>query len=439
MIKSTNVFTPGTIPNSTYNQRAGENLESKLDFYLETGGQIVIISGPSKVGKTVLVHKVIDSERLVSIEGRDVESLDDLTEQIFKKMRTLPAERAVSDAEISESQTQTQFGGEIEVRAKFWRVFRSGAFINGRFKQTGNNTTQTNNSYVDDPFARVVDYMVQNNYVLVIDDFHYIAAELQKSVIQRLKQPLLLGLKVVFALIPSRVSEVVKKEIDMIGRTHTIKVPVWTDQELAYIPQTGFAELHVQLQSEIIDELVKNSFANPLLMQQLCAYLSFRLGVRESLENEVRVLYDDELMKSVYAEISENDDVVSYLENGRTSRGNGRAQYKVDMPGNLERNNILDTYQLVMLGLEHLATQDEISVTELYDKILEFNPKRMGGKGGSVSPRMADISKTLVVISDLAKEKNANDPVVAYKEETKSVFMYDSFFSFNLKFRNIRS
>jgi len=58
-MKVTDVFTPGSLPEHTYNSREDLRLEWRLLEALETKGIIGSVSGPSKSGKTVLCESVV--------------------------------------------------------------------------------------------------------------------------------------------------------------------------------------------------------------------------------------------------------------------------------------------------------------------------------------------------------------------------------------------
>jgi ABC-type uncharacterized transport system YnjBCD ATPase subunit len=77
-LRATEVFTPGSYPEHTYVQRAEQGLETSLRDSLDTPGQIVSISGPSKSGKTVLVEKVVGKDSLIPITGASIRKPEDV-------------------------------------------------------------------------------------------------------------------------------------------------------------------------------------------------------------------------------------------------------------------------------------------------------------------------------------------------------------------------
>ena len=77
MKKPNEVFIPGALPESTYITRvmeSGFTYEERLRQALSVSGYLTLISGPSKIGKTVLCEKVIGLDHLVEISGDRHES-----------------------------------------------------------------------------------------------------------------------------------------------------------------------------------------------------------------------------------------------------------------------------------------------------------------------------------------------------------------------------
>lgn len=62
IIKSSEVFVPGGIPTYTYNPRKSKNIEDKLEDSA-TSFKLIVVTGPTKSGKTVLVNKIFQEEK----------------------------------------------------------------------------------------------------------------------------------------------------------------------------------------------------------------------------------------------------------------------------------------------------------------------------------------------------------------------------------------
>ena len=74
MNKSAEIFKPGALPVTTYISREaalGFTYEERLEQALNMSGYITLISGPSKIGKTVLCERVVGIDNLVEVLGSD--------------------------------------------------------------------------------------------------------------------------------------------------------------------------------------------------------------------------------------------------------------------------------------------------------------------------------------------------------------------------------
>jgi hypothetical protein len=77
-LKAAEVFVPGAYPQHTYVERAAQGFEETLRDSLNTPGQVVSLSGPSKSGKTVLVERVVGRDSLIPISGASLRRPEDV-------------------------------------------------------------------------------------------------------------------------------------------------------------------------------------------------------------------------------------------------------------------------------------------------------------------------------------------------------------------------
>jgi hypothetical protein len=85
-LKAKDIFVPGAFPDHTYVERGAQGLEAALRDALDTQGQLVSLSGPSKAGKTVLVEKVVGRELLITISGATIKEPNDVWTSILDWM-----------------------------------------------------------------------------------------------------------------------------------------------------------------------------------------------------------------------------------------------------------------------------------------------------------------------------------------------------------------
>src|SRR5699024_5043948 len=324
-MRVTEVFTPGTVPDSTYNKRQEMELESKLLKVLEIGGKIAVITGQSKIGKTVLVRKVINPEKRVEIQAKDIEERLDVS---IAKALKYPTDSKIIETLEKEDQNKLRITGEMSGGFTFFEFMKTKLGISPEFQKTDKKDSSLVKTFEENLFESVIQHMIKEDRVLIFDDFHYLNRDQQRDIIHKLKDPISRGLKVVVILIPNRGEDIVTAEKDMDGRTKIIEMPAWTESELRYIPETGFPLLNIKCHKNIIDHFVENSFKNPHLMQDICANFCYQLGVLKKLDEEKSINYEDVNFARLYREVSdENRSLLERIERGKATKGTRRKEH----------------------------------------------------------------------------------------------------------------
>ncbi|MGM9569384.1 MAG: ATP-binding protein, partial [Phascolarctobacterium sp.] len=185
-----NIFNPRSFPEKTYVSRTvngKEALEDRLARALAMKGNLVFVSGASKSGKTVLCHRVIPQDRMINLSGVQIASKEDFWQHIAEQ---LPVAESVTITNASNTENGTGFTGKFGASAI---VEASGEIkkqqVTGSMSQVSvvNNRTE----------RQIVKYLLENDKVLVIDDFHYASESAQYYVARVLKTELFNGLKTV--------------------------------------------------------------------------------------------------------------------------------------------------------------------------------------------------------------------------------------------------
>ena len=157
-LRAENVFKPGAFPKYTYVSRNYENTgisyELRLKQALRTAGCLTSIIGPSKMGKTILCVQVIGLDNIVEISGADFNENTDFWATMAAKvgvpyMGEITTERSVEEGNNRENDSKR----ERYVLSK----------------------------------DKIIQYYIENEKVLVIDDFHYASPEMQMKMAQQIK------------------------------------------------------------------------------------------------------------------------------------------------------------------------------------------------------------------------------------------------------------
>lgn len=321
------VFSSATFPEYTYVNRKSSGdftYEERLKMALEQMGYLIVIDGPSKIGKTVLCEAVIGRDRLVSMTGNDFKGENDFWTVVAKKV-DLP------------------LGGEVQNEST----------VQGQGEQIGTKYTsqyQTNKE-------RVMRFFLENKKVLLLDDFHYADVKMQHDAACQLKEAIRYDLKAIVVSLPHRVDETVKNNPDLQGRIMNITMKPWKKEELAEIPNKGFSILGVSAGQKMIDRLVMECIDSPQTMQSICENVGYYIA-------EDKILKDEDITKSCYlrADFLTYQELYARLLAGLSSRGQKRAIYY------LEDGMEVDRYGLVLEALRKNPPLKSITMSEIYER-----------------------------------------------------------------------
>lgn len=320
------VFSSATFPEYTYIDRKSSSeytYGQRLEMALAQNGYLIVIDGPSKIGKTVLCEAVIGKEKLVAMTGNDFKDEYDFWTVIAKKVY-LPLAGEV------ENTNQILAQGE-QVSIKNILKYRTNK-------------------------ERVLNYFLENKMVLLLDDFHYASIKMQHDAACQLKEAIRSNLKVIIVSLPNRVDEAVKNNPDLQGRIMNITMKPWKSDELEEIPRTGFSKLNVSAKDFLIERLVMECIESPQTMQSICENIGHFI--------KDNVLRDEDITKSCYfcADYLSYQELYAKLLSGPSSRGQKRATYY------LKSGVTVDRYGVVLEALRKNPPLKTISITQIYDR-----------------------------------------------------------------------
>lgn len=321
------VFSSATFPEYTYVNRKSSGdftYEERLKMALEQMGYLIVIDGPSKIGKTVLCEAVIGRDKLIAMTGNDFKGENDFWSVVARKV-AIPLTGEV------QNESAVQIQGE----------------------QIG---TRYTSRYLTNK-ERVMKYFLEYKKVLLLDDFHYADEKMQHNAACQLKEAIRCDLKVIVVSLPHRVDETVKNNPDLQGRIMNITMKPWKSEELAEIPKKGFGMLGVSADDALIERLVMECIDSPQTMQSICENIGYYIS-------ENRVLQDDDITKSCYlrADFLTYQELYTKLLAGLSSRGQKRAIYY------LEDGSEVDRYGLVLEALKKDPPLKSLTISEIYER-----------------------------------------------------------------------
>lgn len=406
------VFVPGGFPRYTYQDRQKYGIEATLRDALDRLNKFIAVAGPTKSGKTVLVRKIVPKHQCIWLEGGHVASIQDVWDAVMSELH-VPTQRVESASHQAEEGSSSALDAGI-------KPLGMGGGLSEQKSQKESKSRTSNKTFATHSAKAAVDALLDARRVLVIDDFHYIDANVQSDIVRALKPGVFEGLQVVLILIPHRMHEAAQAEIDVDGRTVTVKIPDWQPDELFKIAEDGFVALKVDFLATTIDTLIKESFGSPHIMQDFCSNLCKRTGISEQFQGSgtkpvIRIPEPPENFFKEFAD-SISPEAFKALRKGpeRTNRKD-RA---------LVKGGTCDTYEAILLALHELGGTTPVDWTRL---------RRALQAVLSDVPQQNEITRALEKMDEIAKQREG-EPVIDYLNG--ELHLVDPFFRYYLKWNS---
>lgn len=411
------VFVPGGMPSYTYQERKDSNdedkdvdLEKKLRSATNRLRKFISVAGPTKSGKTVLIRKVFPKESSVWVEGAHISSVIDFWNEVHSK---LGLSTPSSLAEGKGKEETREFEGSIGIKPG-----GIGSEIKDKQVHKGNRSLLEVKEFATSVAHLGLEGLLRSNRILIIDDFHYVSPDVQTSIVRGLKQAVFDGLTVILILIPHRMHQAATAEMDVDGRTHTLKIPEWSRSELFAIAESGFRALNVLVNAVTINEMVVECFQSPHLMQDLCSLMCDDWGVMDTQTGHQRTLKftkgKDKFFKR-FATDAVNPNTFKALQKG-PDRSN-----RISRP--LKAGGTCDTYEAVLMALRALDVMSPVKWSDLRKGLQEVLIEE---------PQQQEVTRVLEKMDEIAKERDG-EPVIDYVKEQGELHLVDPFFRFYVR------
>lgn len=406
------VFTPNDVPSVTYVTREDHKLEEQLRAALKMRNTVVSISGPSKAGKTVTLKKIIDQNYVITLSGSNIKGVNDLWRQIFAWIgETL--EITKSDGVGFEIGIRTNIEGEAGIP-----LLAKGKAGAGADAKVGHQSGQTKVVPID-PYQKIAEEIGGSDFVIFIDDFHYIEREAQKEISKCIKTLAENNVKFCLASVPHRSDDAVRANTELRGRLATVDFTYWGEEELQKIALQGFEALNIKLNIENISKLARESIGSPQLMQLLCLNVCGQRQIKERQQFETVIDLSAEELKEILERASQFANFSSTLQamhSGPRVRGNERKQFRfVD-------ESTGDVYRAILLAIR----SDPRALTFRYDDILERVKAICVGE----SPSGSSITSSLAQMEEIA-EASGGSAILDWDEDNLNVI--EPYFLFYLR------
>lgn len=417
-VHATEVFTPGSFPERTYVERSGAHLEDALRDALGTEGQIVSLVGPSKSGKTVLVERVVGREHLITVTGVGINSPDDIWARVLDWM-------CVPAAVTQTSSTSGKVGTEASASASGGLLSLAKVSVKASGSKETSHERSTSILTARSGLSQVVRDIAKSDYVVLIDDFHYMPREVQSEAAKSLKEAARLGIKICTAAVHHRGDDLVRANPELRGRVRAVDLEYWNSPDLAKIATAGFTALNVAVGQGALETLTTESAGSPQLMQLLCLNTCFGLGVRERLAELTQYNVSKAQAEHSFEQTSASTDfrsLVDVIDAGPRTRGVERKIYT------FSDGTKGDIYRCVLKAVA--ANPPMLSFA--YDELTRRTTAVCAGE----SPVGSSISGTCLHMSRLALQRFPKERAIDWDEQKQVLDLPDPYLVFYLRWSN---
>jgi hypothetical protein len=242
--------------------------------------------------------------------------------------------------------------------------------------------------------------IASSDFVVFLDDFHYISRPLQVELAKQIKAAAELGIKICTASVPHRSDDIVRANTELRGRVQAIDMQYWAEGELVQIGREGFPRLNMLLGEDFIRRLAVEACGSPQLMQSLCLQTCYRLNVFESCSS--RTTFNpaaDDLKKilETTSTLADFSTVVEAMHIGPKLRGQDRNQYPFTDGSNG------DVYRAVLLAVAADPPAMSLPYSELLGRVNHICAD------SSKVPVGSSISEACTQINKIAKKSVENE------------------------------
>ena len=390
-------------------KRTEEKNEEKLDAALHTPKMVISVSGPSKTGKTALVNTLITADRIIPVTGQSLRSSNDLWQSV---MRWIGGPEEIE--KIREQVLKAGAAGKASAEAG---VILAKGKAEGEINGGVEFTAATSEKYGIEFFEAVVNELSESEFVVFLDDFHYISEDAQIDIAKSIKAISERGVRVCIASVPHKSDDMVRANDELTGRIVSILFDYWTVPELKGIATSGFKALGVKIAPEIIEALATEALGSPQLMQSLCLNLCLEKNRRNEQVLETKTEVSDAELRAALERTTHQTDysrTVEKLRTGAKERGTQRKEFELidETKG--------DVYRAILLAL----IQNPPRLSFDYDEVME----RIREVCKEAPPVGSSVQLALKQMDGIAKDIKKDTPVLEWDDDklevTNPYFMF---------------
>jgi energy-coupling factor transporter ATP-binding protein EcfA2 len=398
-------------PTVTYVKRDNAKFESTLKNALQTGGQICLITGPSKTGKTTLYRSVLAELKKTALTVRCDESLSP-TEFWARALESIDFSRLKELQESGELQikSQAKISGTIGWGWLASLMGEASLEVGG-----GASDTEIRERILARPSPfHIIPLLKKLPVYLVVEDYHYLTRETQRVIFQQWKSFVDEEISVIILGTTHRAIDIINANRDLLARVCHIEVSRWEERDLQSIISQGFDYLELPISAELKRTIAEESVGIPILVQQACQQL---FADKDIFEHE----------EGAPVSMDRNDVEHSLRNLAKTKYSQLESSYSRLITGPRKGARRYDTYEHILSCFAQEPIKFSLRRHEIDERLLKIHIP------ASRRPPAASINSTLKALGRF--QSRADIKLLEWRGDENVLYMLEPLFLFFLRWR----
>ena len=400
-------------PTVTYVRRKDARFEDTLKSAVQSSGQLCLITGPSKTGKTTLYKKVLSELDLQPLIIRCDESLSP-TEFWAKALESIDFARL----------TELQTSGSLKVNSSAkisgkigwpWLASIIGEISLGISGETTEGEVKARILANPSPM-HIIPILKKLPLCLVVEDYHYLSDTTKRVIFQQWKSFVDEQVSVVVVSTTHHAADMINANKDLLARVCHIEVSRWPRSDLEEIVEKGFNYLQTTLRSNVKELIANESVGLPILTQQCCEQLFIDKGLG--------------MFNGEYDVDFSREDAHRALRNLAKSRyGQLESAYSKLITGPRKRARKYDTYELILSCFAQEPIKFALKKHEIDERLasLDLPPDK--------HPPPASVASTLNALGRF--QSRTEMEMLEWQTDEEILYILEPAFLFYLRWRGI--
>lgn len=399
-----------------------EHVDDKFIDALRTDKQIVVY-GASKQGKTALVKKYINYDENILISLSPKTTLKDIYQSILRKSGiTLKTSYTEGTGDKTKVKTMASIQGAVAMVLKGKIDLSLNKEVNHKCEEQYDEIEF--NLELPDDVADLIHRVGKKN-VVILENFHYLPEELQRTFAYDLRTFQDLKVRFVILGVWKEANRLAQFNGELQDRVYEIPVEPWLEDDFKAIANKGENLLNIKFEINILASCIENAFGSVGVFQELLKNTCIESNIHNKQVEHQTINNIENYNKAIKSKTEEySGRHLRNLEAIACGRGSVISEDK-PMPYFLQYYIVIH-----MLELGYQGLNGGISKEALLRAIKQHHHRKDDLKG-------SQLTTVLKGLTDLQAKQGISPPVIAYDSNSRQLKVVDSTFYFFLKNANL--